>query len=490
MTALTITNHKILKYFNDHKEIDPEVSFLLLIDILEKFGDNIIEKMGVSINKQILDCLNENSRTLTVINDNIGKINSEITNTLFIKMSEIKREYIEDTKTILSSNTYNINEKIETVLDKNNERLLDKTKLLLNDIIPKSNENLYTTLNEKINLFNQSLKDETQKIFKHISTDETNINQYFTKFEKDISTLFSSLQNGIQQPLHMYITTSEERINKNISNITEMTKENIGVQSKLYVEMNDFLNKYRSPNYKGGFHENQLKTLLNKMFSNGEIIDSTGQTSCGDFILKRPNKPNIMFENKHYAENVYNSEIVKFINDSENLKMHSIFLSQQSGIAGKSNYQIDYNHGCILVYVHNTDYCREKVQIAVDIIDNLSLKINELTEDDESNFISKELLEEINRDYQQFALKKDTLIGLTKEFSKKSLQNLEEMKLPSLDKYFLSRFASTEKPNRLKNQYVCEICNVYICSTLKAMSAHKRGCKNSFKNTLTVTEEK
>jgi FtsZ-binding cell division protein ZapB len=197
-----------------------------------------------------------------------------------------------------------------------------------------------------------------------------------------------------------------------------------------------------------------------------------------------------MFENKHYVENVYNSEIVKFINDSENLKMHSIFLSQQSGIAGKSNYQIDYNHGCILVYVHNTDYCREKVQIAVDIIDNLSLKINELTEDDESNFISKELLEEINRDYQQFALKKDTLIGLTKEFSKKSLQNLEEMKLPSLDKYFLSRFASAEKPNRLKNQYVCEICNVYICSTLKAMSAHKRGCKNSFKNTLTVTEEK
>jgi hypothetical protein len=48
-----------------------------------------------------------------------------------------------------------------------------------------------------------------------------------------------------------------------------------------------------------------------------------------------------MFENKDYFENVYNSEIIKFIYDAENIKSNSIFLSQHSGISGKSNYPIE-----------------------------------------------------------------------------------------------------------------------------------------------------
>ena len=477
MQSITLTNTKILKYFNEHRELEPETSFLLLIEILEKFGDNIFEKMSSTINKQILDGLNENSRVLNSINENIGKINTEITNQLFLKMLEMKKEYIEDTKSIIATNT---NENVSKLFEHNSQQLIDKTKLLFNELIPRNNENLYNSLNEKMITFNSSLKEETDKIVKSFMSDETNIKQNFTTFEKDITTLFSNLQSNIQQPLHMYINTSEERINKNISNITEITKENMLVQSKLYTEMNDFLNKYRTSNYKGIFHENQLKNLLNTMFSNGEIIDTTGTKSSGDFLLKRPNKPNIMFENKDYFENVYNSEIVKFIYDSENIKTHGIFLSQQSGIAGKSNYQIDYHKGCILVYIHNVDYSREKIQIAVDIIDNLSTKIEEFTEGEEIN-ISKDILEDINNEYQEFALKKDSLIGLTKEYSKKSLSQLEDMKFPSLEKYLATHFASALKTNKLNNQYVCEICNIYVCSTKKSLSAHQRGCKNSKK---------
>jgi len=474
MQSITLTNSKILKYFNEHKELEPETSFLLLIEILEKFGDNIFEKMSSTINKQILDGLNDNSRILNTINENIGKINTEITNQLFLKMLDMKKEYIEDTKNILLTNT---NDNISKLFEKNSQQLIDKTNLLFNELIPKNNENLYNNLNDKITLFNTSLKEESEKIMKSITSDETNIKQNFNTFEKDITTLFSSFQSNLQQPLHMYINTSEERINKNISNITDITKENMVVQNKLYTEMNDFLNKYRTSNYKGAFHENQLKNLLNIMFSNGEIIDTTGIKSSGDFLLKRPNKPNIMFENKDYFENVYNSEILKFIYDSENIKTHGIFLSQQSGIAGKSNYQIDYHKGYILVYIHNVDYSKEKIQIAVDIVDNLSMKIEEFTEGEDIN-ISKDILEDINNEYQDFALKKDALIGLTKDFSKKSLLQLEEMKFPSLEKYLSTHFASALKTNKLNNQYVCDICHTYVCSTKKSLSAHQRGCKN------------
>ena len=43
-------------------------------------------------------------------------------------------------------------------------------------------------------------------------------------------------------------------------------------------------------------------------FPSGEIILSGEQKSC-DYMLKRDNKPNILFENKDYKNNVPNEEI-------------------------------------------------------------------------------------------------------------------------------------------------------------------------------------
>ena len=480
MSAITITNNKILKYFNEHKDIDPESSFLLFIEILEKFGDNIFEKMSSSLNKQILEGLHENTRIITNLQETINKMNTDITNSLFIKMIEMKKEYLEDMKNIISNNS---NERIATLLEKSNTQLIDKTNVLLNEIIPKSNDKGFSQLTERINNFQGLLKEETDKISQKMVSDnnQNNIKQYFDAFETNFNQLLSTFQNNIQQPLHMYINTSEERITKNINSITDLTKENMITQTKLYTEMNDFLNKYKVSNYKGSFNENQLKLLLNGMFPTGEIINTTGQKSSGDFILKRPNKENIMFENKDYFENVYNSEIIKFIYDAENIKSNSIFLSQHSGISGKSNYQIDYHKGNILLYVHNVDYSREKIQLAVDIIDNLSIKLEEFKEGGENDemHINKDVLESINTEYQEFALKKDTLIGITKEFSKKSLLQIEELKFPSLENYLSNHFASPLKnATKLNNQYVCDICEKYVCSTKKSLSAHQRGCKN------------
>jgi len=480
MNVIQISNPKILKYFKEHKEVDPESSFLLFIEILEKFGDNIFEKMSASLNKQILEGLQENNRLIAGLQENINKINHEITNSLFIKMIEIKKEYLEDMKNIISTNS---NERISSLIERNNTQLIDKTNILLNDLIPKTNDSMFSQLNDRMNYFQRNIIEETEKISQKISSENnpTNIKVYFEHFENNFNKLLSSFQSNLQQPLHMYINTSEERITKNINNITDLTKENMTTQTKLYSDLNEFLNKYKIANFKGSFHENQLNLLLNQMFPSGEILNTTGQKSAGDFTLKRSNKPNIMFENKDYSENVYNSEIVKFIFDAENIKTHGIFLSQHSGIAGKSNYQIDYHKGLILIYVHNVDYSREKIQLAIDIIDNLSQKLEEFRDEDNTEMnISKDVLESINTEYQDFALKKDSLIGITKEFCKKSILQLEELKFPSLENYLSNHFASASKiSSKLNNQYTCDICEKYICSTKKSLSAHKRGCKNT-----------
>ena len=478
MSSIQITHPKIIKYFKEHKEVNPETYFLLIIEILEKFGDNILEKMSSSINKQILEGLQENTRLITGLQENINKVNNDIQNSLFIKMMDIKKEYLEDMKNIISTNS---NERISAIIEKNNSQLIDKTNILLNDLIPKTNDNMFSQLNEKINHFQKNITDETNKISQKITTEnnQTNMKTYFDTFETNFNKILTSFQSNLQQPLHMYINTSEERINKNINNITELTKDNMMTQNKLYSELNEFLNKYKIANFKGSLNENQLNLLLNQMFPSGEIINTTGQKSSGDFTLKRTNKPNIMFENKDYSENVYNSEIIKFIFDAENIKSHSIFLSQHSGIAGKSNYQIDYHKGLILVYVHNVDYSREKIQLAIDIIDNLSCKLEEFEDDNvlETN-ISRDVLNSINTEYQDFALKKDALIGMTKDLCKKSITQLEDLKFPSLENFLSNHFASASKiSSKLNNQYTCDICEKYICSTKKSLSAHKRGCK-------------
>jgi hypothetical protein len=469
MNPITITNQKIIKYFNEHP-IEPEYAILFFIELLEKLGDNINGTINSGINKQILEELNENSRLIKTMNENISKINIDIVNSLYLKMIELKKEYIEDTKTILLSNT---SEKFSMVLEKNNSVLIDKTTLLFNELIPKTNITIYDTLNEKISNFQKEMKSETETILKQINntTESATIEQYLEATENK----FTRLLQNIQQPIHMYINTSEERINKNILEISNITKENMVVQNKLYDEMNDFLNKYRVSNYKGSFSETQLNNVLNAMYDDGEVISTTKQIASGDFILKRYNKPTIMFENKDYTEKVYDAEIRKFVRDAENLKMHSVFLSQRSGIVNKKNFQVECHKGLIFIYIHFVNYSPDKIRIAIDIIDNLDSKIREYTEND--GVIDKSTLLDIYEEYQQIAVQKDNLIGAHKEFGKKISNIIDSLHFNSLGKYLAGHFSCNLDTAKLSNQLICDICNKYTCTTLKSMSAHKRGCK-------------
>ena len=434
-----MTNPKIINYFNEHTDIEPETAFLFFIELLEKFGNNISEKINASTNTQILSNILELKQKNQMIYDNLNRINTDITNSLFIKMIEIKKEYIEDIKSIISLNT---NEKILSILEKNNSLLIDKVTILLNDVVPKTNQTLYNHIDENIRMFQKTITDDTTVILKTLNNN-VDIKEYFNIFEQK----FSNMLQNILSP-----------------------------QDKLYSDLNDFLSKYRlNSTYKGQYSENHLFILLNQMFPSGEVINTTSQKASGDFMLKRENKPNIIFENKDYESNVYIEEIRKFIRDIETQNSHGIFLSQKSGIASRTNYQIEFHKGNILVFVHNVEYSKDKIQIAIDIIDNLSLKLKECSFDEnDSNNISKELLEDINKEYQNFANQKDILIGIIKESNKKFLSQLEEFKFPSLDKYLSNKFASTVNVTRLNNQYKCEICNNFTANTLKSLSAHKR----------------
>jgi len=234
---IVFTNQKIINFFNNH-DVEPETMVLFFIEILEKFGEDFYKNITNSINTQILNNVLELKQKNQTIAENLNKLNMDIINSLFIKMMEIKKEYIEDVKLVINSNT---NDKVSSLLEKNNNTLIDKTNLLLNDVLSKSNDKLYNEIDENIDHFQKSLKEDTTNIFKIINkendADKNNeIQKYLSSFEQR----FNIMIQEIQKPIFNYINTSEERINSNIKNINETTNINTKTQEKMNHELPNF----------------------------------------------------------------------------------------------------------------------------------------------------------------------------------------------------------------------------------------------------------
>jgi hypothetical protein len=434
-------------------------------------------------------------------------------NLISSKLEQGNQTLLDKTTILLSEiNSTSLN-KLSSLLDNTTSHLLDKTNILLNEIIPESQEKgtkhiqeeivkFYTLISSDVKqicgnkeLSNTQLANLIEKCQERLNTNSmsstdlatkqdkliTEITNFMNKNKEDQITTFISnfetkythLLQTMQSPFVSMISTSEERISSNISSLQEVTNKQQLTQEKIFGDLEEFLNKYRNSSHKGNLSENYIHNVLTKMFPTAEIIDTSGKTSAGDMMVKREGKDPILIENKNYDKNVNPEEVKKFILDCDTQKTHGIFLSQNTGITSKSNYHIDLHKGNILVYVHNVEYMANKIQIAFDIIDSLSAKFKKLNiKESDDNIISREIMDDINDEFQRLITQKESLTNLVKDFHKKFLQQMEEIRIPTLDTYLSSKYASTQKTG-----YICENCNIFKTTTIKSLSAHKRGCK-------------
>ncbi len=111
----------------------------------------------------------------------------------------------------------------------------------------------------------------------------------------------------------------------------------------------------------------------------------------------------------------------------------------------------------------------EIIKIAIDFIDSFKSKLDEVTLTDDYP-ISKDTLEEINREYQLFVEQKLNQLKMVKEFSQKMIKNIEDLQLPCLEKMLSSRFGYISS-----GKFICEKCN-FIGKNPLALSVHKRTC--------------
>jgi len=475
---IVLNNKRIWEFYNNNKNIDIETANIMLIDFMDKMFNEMSSDATANINAQLLSYMKDSKHQVDIlkhnmnaISENLSKINSDMTNNIVLQFTNLKKDYIEDVRQVIHNGTLNTSEKLTSLMDKNNAHLVDKTALILNEILPKNQEQLSSQIQMNIKNLYSLINEDTNRLVKNINNEKS-----FADFISNFETKYNSMMQTIQQPLYSFFTASENRITQNIDVLKETASNSFSSQSKLQEELSEFLGKYNVSSNKGKYGEQNLCNILNGIYPSAEIRDTTGIKSSGDFIMERPDRPKILIENKDYKQNINKDEIGKFITDVDNQNTHGIFLSQYSGIAFKQNYQIDIHKGKVLVYVQNCEYSIDKIRIAVDIIDNLSTKIEDLSEDEETNTISKELVDNINEEYQKYIAQKENMIVLLRDFQKKMISQIEDIKFPELDKYLSQKYAY------VKNAcLVCDLCNNYNASNKQSLSAHKRGCIKKYK---------
>jgi hypothetical protein len=497
-TSYTISHKKVIDFYNRNPNLSIETMNCLLVDLLEQISGSLNNQITNSIASSILSSVTESSLKcdlsmkqndmyfnrmkdeLTNIKDSVKSLSTDINNNISIKLHELKHDFIQSVTDIFNKKDSNllddVVDNIVCILDKNNSTLIDKTNIVLNDILPKIQGQHHIQIQEMFKTFQMSVLLENQKLVNNLSSGHVKIDDYI----KTVESRFNELHSSIQTPIFNIVNSTEERILTKINSMNEYGSNTISIQEKLQKDMSEILQRLSGSSNIGKSGENILSAILSKLFPTAQVDNRTADAKSGDFLLKRDNLPPILIENKlYFSKNVDAPEVSKFIRDCNHNKLNGIMLSQKSGIAGKPNWFIEFgdDHN-IMLYVHNVDNDIDKIQMAVDIIDKLSYQLSQLhnTGNNESQFtISEENLSKIRYELKSFSDNHTNLIEFVKETHRDLLIKINKLTMsPTLDLLVNDKL---NNPSSKKEELVCEYCREFKSENSFSMGAHKRHCK-------------
>ena len=445
--VVTINNKRIFDYYNANKNVDIESMNIILLDFIEQLGNDMTKVLSNSVFGEILNNVKDIKQQVNSFNDNIA-----------LKLQEHNKSFIETTKLVIGNSSSENNEKITQLLNRNTDSFIEK----INISIPKGQEDISKKVQENLSFFQKSINDDI-KSYLSSNNSESSLKEFISTLDSKIMTM--------QQPIYTFLSSNQDQLNTKINSIREETLMNKSANEKVMSDLNDFLTKYKSSSqFKGQCSENMLENVLNKMYPCAEILNTTAIKAAGDFMVKREGKQNLIIENKMYERNVNVDEIKKFLRDINEQKTNGIMMSQFSGIVSKSNFFIEIHDGKVLIYLHNVEYSSEKIRLAIDVIDNLSSKIEEISNVEDINgcIIKKDILDKINDQFQLFLSQKDVVLTTVKEMNKKLMSQIEELKMPDLSLYLNEKYASIQN-----QQFTCDFCSLPF-QNKRSLAAHKK----------------
>ena len=448
---IVINNKRIKDFYNNNKHISIEAVNIIVLNLIETINADMTQTMSNTINQEILSFVKEIK----------GDVSS-ITNSLIIKFHDINKEFSDNIKLLLNNTSVENIDKITSAITANTDAFVSKIK----NQLPKNNDELNNQIKESLNALRTMLIEDFKTNIGSFNKNDDLLREYISGFENKVQLL--------QNPLYSIINSHQENINNQFSSMKESNVVFQSNQDKVMKDLDEFLNKYRTnSNHKGKYSEHMLEGILNRIYPTAEIINSSSSIKhSGDFMLKREGKGVVLIENKNYDLAVQKEGVEKFLRDVKTQKCNGLFLSQYSGIQYKPNFFIEIEGSCVLIYLHNVEYSEDKIRTAIDIIDNLSNKLNELNimNEDEGHVIQNDILDKINIEFQGFISQKESIVFNLKENNKKIIQQIEDLNLNELTIYLNNKFPSLQN-----SKWTCELCNESFVKKI-SLNAHKKKC--------------
>lgn len=453
--TLSVTSEKVWNFYKKHPTLTFEIANLLFIDLMEKIIPDNNTGINNSLAEQLVESIKSMQSQINIVSEHMSHISSDTIGNITSKLADFKKEYIDDVKMILANN---VADKVAPLLKEQNSMMLDKTHLLINEIIPKNNDILSKQFSESIKSLHYSITEDTNKFL------SSSINP------RTLQDFISNLEHKFMQ--------SEQRIELNIreikttnDQIREISTNHQQTSMSLNSTVNDMLRKMENGSTKGKISENIVFNILNTLYPSAQDIEYVGdKKESGDIMLIRENKPTILIENKNWEKIVSKEEVKKFIHDVETQNCCGLFLSQNTGIANKRNFEIsihDSKH--ILLFMHEVHYDSDKIKLGIEIIDHFKETLDRFDDKSDIDTISKDMLDAINKEYQECCSQKMNILKTIKDFSQKLLKQVDEINFPALENYLSSRYTFSV------GKMVCEYCD-FIAKNQQALSAHYRGC--------------
>ena len=439
MSCIKINDPKVVDFYKNHPHIDVNVVNALIIELLGRFDYTSIA----------LEPLSE-----TIINSKLNDIN--VATSKLLSDIEMKLEHDK------SADKSHIIEAFEANSIALKHELVD----MINKIVPGDNHH-YAQIKGTMQDFYTSISSDMQRL--ENASSSAQIKDIMGSFEMKTTLM---IQN-IQQPIYSFISASEDRINKNISTLRSTGFENPETYSKLVADIQSMITP-SDRTVTSASDDKHLTSILSKTFTSADISSKKMGMHNNTIFLKRIGHQAIIVQNYDIDHNVRSEDVNNCRTMISDENVCGVVLSQNSGISGKNNYQIEMHNNNVIVFVHNAEYSSDKIQVAVSIIDNLYNQMRNFAKSNTNTefTIPKDLLENINNEYQLFISQKAAVVDVFKDSQKRVLAQLDEIRFPCLDKYLSTKYSAPIVKSGLK----CDLCKSYNANNLKALAAHKRGC--------------
>ncbi len=471
--SIILTHPRISAFYAANPHINPEEIHMQFIELLEKntvlMGSSSVSSIPTHITNQFQ--INELLNLVSQFKESILSINKSILSTFLFA----KRNYINEFVSLVSLSPA----ELQTELYRNHKQFLQSIQTAIFQSMPERTfAHKYPTVYEKLTQltkqFNKIMQANLDALMIKSSAMDAIMNEYIANFELNAGHMVQTAQNIFLD----FSMAKEINVNTIIAALSQNGEGATVSYTRIQYELSDFIKI-------SAIAADSLEQLITRIYPAAKNVDTIG--ADGTVALYRDQKPTVIFSS--YAvhdRNVTTEETKEFVRQTLTQNTHGILLSQYTGISAKPNFHVDIQNNNVLVYIHNAQFSADKIQMAVDMIDSISAKLGELfVSPDHRQSISKEILDDINREYQTFILQKDSFANFIKDSHRKMATQLDEFQFPSLDKYLSARYSSCKKQG-----YTCEICNKFSVGTLKGLAAHKRGCVRKHTSCVIPTEDK